>query len=171
MEQSNRKTFKLTEKEINKAFEKVLDKLKTKSKYAEVCKLQSDLDNCKSLTKLQANELKSKHQINLKVAGKDKMFYQDYKVGEIRLRLMIPYGHGMVDSSYRVFEGMTDNSFPTFSFRQFAEHNKLKENDYVFTFPTNINVEEYESTLLFILEMNDEILSILKSELEKSNEQ
>lgn len=160
----------MTEKEIYKAFESISEKLSLKSKYAEVCKLQSDFDNCMGLTKSQAKELKLKHNIEFKLSGKDRMFYQDYEIGKIIIRLMVPYGHGMIDSSYRVFGGMSDNTFPTFSYRRLVESNKVKNDDYILTFPTNTSLEEFENTFLLILDINKEILKILKSELKESNE-
>lgn len=160
----------MTEKEIYKVFDSISGKLSLKSKYAEVCKLQSDFDNCKGLTKSQAKELKVKHNIHLQLSGKDRMFYQDYDIGKITIRLMVPYGHGMVDSSYRVFEGMSDNSFPSYSYRQLVENNKVNKDDYILTFPTSTSLEEYENTLLLIIDVNEEILKILKSKLEEGNE-
>ena len=160
----------MTEKEIHKVFESITDKLCLKSKYAEVCKLQSDFDNCKGITKSQAKELKSKHNIDFKLSGKDRMFYQDYEIGKITIRLMVPYGHGMIDSSYRVFGGMTDNTFPSFSYRRLAESNKVKNDDHILTFPTNTSLEEFENILLLISDINEEIIKILKSELEENNE-
>lgn len=105
------KKTKLTEKEIYTVFELVSEKLSLKAKYAKVCKLQSDLDNCKGITKLQAKELKLKHNIDFKLSGKDRMFYKDYEIGKITIRLMVPYGHGMIDSSYRVFGGMSVKTY------------------------------------------------------------
>lgn len=155
----------MIEKYINEVFTYVMKNLTFKEEYAHVCKHQSDLENCLGLTKSQAQELKSSLKIDLKIAGKEKMFYQDYTIQNLQIRLMIPYGHGMIDTSYRIFKGMIDSSFPTFTYRNIAEGNKQNEDDYIVTFPTNTTIEEYESTLMLILKMNEEILELFRTKL------
>lgn len=81
---------------------------------------------------------------------------------------MIPYGHGMMDCSYRVFKGMTDNSIPSFSFREIVKSATGDYKNHEFTFPMHTNPEEFQDQLKVILNLNEQILEIISDETEKN---
>ena len=97
------------------------------------------------------------------------MFYKDYHFGNIQLRFMVPYGHGMLDCSYRVFSTMSDNSIPSFSYRRIVQNITGDTKNYERTFPMSATIEEYKEYLRFILKLNEKIIKMFDNEFSKLN--
>lgn len=159
----------MTENDFQLIWNAILKGITNKKEYVQLCKNSWDFDNCKGLKKSEAQEVKKEYALDFKLAGREKMFFKDYYFGKLQLRFMIPYGHGMVDCSYRVFSGMTDNSFPTFSFRRIVQSITEDIENPEYTFPMNSSIEEFRKHLKFILNLNDQILQIIERETSQVN--
>jgi len=155
----------MTSKTFREMCNKVLSNLTHKSKYAKLCKDLNDYDNCGSITKKEVLGIKKEFNLDFEIAGRDRMFYKDYYFEDIQLRFMTHYGTGMIDSTYRVFKGMTDKSIPSFSYRKISENNKRYEDDYVMTYPIVTNIDEYKITLKLILEINADFIRLFAKEV------
>jgi hypothetical protein len=155
----------MTEKDFQQICETILTRLDKKIEYAELCEKFWTSNNRKGLIKDEAKEIKKELNLDFKLAGTDRMFYKDYFWGNIQLRFMIPYGHGMIDCSYRVFSPMSDNSIPSFSYRQIVRSVTGEFDNYERTFPTNTNIEQYKEILKFILELNNKIIQLFEDEI------
>ena len=155
----------MTEKEFRNIVNSVLEKLQTKEEYAELCEETWDFDNSKGLIKSVAKEIHEDLNLDFKIAGTEKMFYKDYFFDTIQIRFMIPYGYGFLDCSYRVFKGMTDNSIPSFSFRDIVEFVKGHDENQTYRFPMYTNKTDYIEILKTILKINDDIISLLGMEI------
>ena len=147
----------------------ILNKLENKAEYVQLCKNSWDFDNRKGLKKNEALEIKNQLELDFKLAGVERMFYKDYYFGNIQLRFMVPYGHGMIDCSYRVFSPMSDNSIPSFSYRQIVQSitGDFENNEQ--TFPMNTSTEEYKEILKFILRLNEKITKLFDHEFSEFN--
>ncbi|WP_027420015.1 hypothetical protein [Crocinitomix catalasitica] len=159
----------MIENDFQKICLSVLNGLDNKAEYVELCKKYWDFENRKGLSKKEATEVKDELELDFKLAGTEKRYYKDYFFGSIQLRFMIPYGHGMVDCSYRVFSPMSDNSIPSFSYRRIVQNITGDFENYELTFPMNKNIEEFKVNLKFILKLNEKIIDIFDSEFSKLN--
>ena len=157
----------MTEKEFQQICNGIILGINHKDEYVQLCKDSWDFDRCKGLRKAEAQEIKKAFGLDFKIAGTDKMFYKDYHFAELQLRFMIPYGHGMMDCSYRVFKGMTDHSIPSFSYREIVHSVTGEYDDPEYTFPMFTNADEFQKLLTVILSMNEEILRIIGVEMVK----
>ena len=157
----------MTDREFRNIINSVLEKLHSKEEYAELCEESWDFDNSKGLIKSVAKKIHNELDLDFKIAGTEKMFYKDYFFDTIQIRFMIPYGHGFLDCSYRVFKGMTDNSIPSFSFREIVEFVKGYDENQTYSFPMFKNKTDFTRILEIILRINDEILLILNDEISK----
>lgn len=155
----------MTEEKFQQICDSIIQGIESKEEYVQLCKDSWDFDNCKGLKKSEAQEIKNSFQLDFKLAGSEKMFYKDYHFGELQLRFMIPYGHGMMDCSYRVFKGMTDNSIPSFSYREIVKSVTSEFDNPEYTFPMNSNTEEFQKQLKTILNINEQILKVISFEI------
>jgi hypothetical protein len=159
----------MTDLEFRNIVNSVLENLHSKEEYAELCEKSWDFDNAKGLIKSAAQEVHKELNLDFKIAGTDKMFYKDYFFDTIQIRFMIPYGYGFLDCSYRVFKGMTDNSIPSFSFRDIVEFEKGHDENQTYRFPMFKNKNDFTENLTIILRMNDDIILMLDEEISKLN--
>ena len=157
----------MIEKEFHQLCNSIIQGINNKEEYVQLCKDSWDFDNCKGLKKTEAQEIKKDFGLDFKLAGTERMFYKDYHFDDLQLRFMIPYGHGMMDCSYRVFKGMTDNSIPSFSYREIVKSVTGEYDNHEYTFPMNTNADEFQKQLRVILNMNEQILKIISVETEK----
>ncbi len=160
----------MTGTDFNKICDSVLNRIQPKKDYVKLCEVPFDFDNRKGLIKKEALEIKKELDLDFKLAGTERMFYKDYFFDEIQLRFFIPYGHGMIDCSYRVFKGMTDNNIPSFSYGRIVESVKGISKSREFTFPKYSNIEEFKKALIFIIELNEQIKIYFKEEISKHNQ-
>lgn len=160
----------MTENDFQIIYDLALNSLENKSEYVQLCEDSWDYDNCKGLKKSEALAIKNELKFDYKLADAEKMFYKDYYFGNIHLRFMIPYGHGMIDCSYRIFSPIKDNSIPSFSFRRIVQSVTGDFENYEKTFPMNTSVEEYKENLKFILKLNKSISRIFDKEFSKLND-
>ena len=146
----------------------ILSRLQNKKAYVELCKDTWDYENCKGLIKKEAQEVKKEFDLDFKLAGTERMFYKDYNFPNLELRFMIPYGHGMIDSSYRGFSE-SEKTFLDFSLRRVVKSVTGDFENPEFTFPMNTNLSEFKESLKFILDLNKEIIEIIENETLNKN--
>ncbi|MCD8438388.1 hypothetical protein LNI90_11505 [Tenacibaculum dicentrarchi] len=158
----------MKKKEFEQLCVSILRRLHNKKAYVELCKNTWNFENCKGLIKKEAKEVKKEFDLDFKLAGTERMFYKDYNFPNLKLRFMIPYGCGMIDSSYRGFSE-SENTLLDFSLRRVVKSVTGDIENPEFTFPMSTNLSEFKESLKFILNVNEEIIEIIENETLNKN--
>ncbi|MFZ6013964.1 MAG: hypothetical protein ACOYXT_26730 [Bacteroidota bacterium] len=152
--------------ELQDILNRLAVELDNKKEYANLCKEIWNYDVPKRIVKKEAEQIRNELQLDFEISGNEGLFYKDYFIGGIQIRFIIPYKYGMIDPFYRAFKGLSDNSFPTLTFREIVQQVRDVKSDPTFSFPIIGDIEDFKKVLTMLLEIDSTMISKLKNKLE-----